>query len=121
VVVVGVVADGVVVVGVVGPVVVVVVVDPVVVGVVVEPGPPEPGNWVGAPPGGAGPVPPSTWTESNVAVLVTFTLCEVTARPARRLPARPGTVFVDPDTFVQLRPSVEVMAVNVDPERSAST
>jgi hypothetical protein len=101
-------------------VVVVVAVDPVVV-VVVEPGSPEPGAWVEPAPGGAEPAPPSTWTESNVAVLVTFTLCEVTARPAMRLPARPGTVFVDPDTFVQLRPSVEVMAVKVDPERSAST
>src|SRR6266852_4469477 len=78
------------------------------------------------PPSGSLPfvLPPDTpvpdWVP-KVTMLVSWGLCEVTARPARRLPERLGTVFVDPDTFVHVCPSLEVMAVNVEPARTTST
>ena len=68
-----------------GAVVVVVVVEPVVPPSVVPP--PE--------------TPAPDWTP-KVTPLVSLGLCEVTARPARRLPERFGTLLVDPDTFVHV-------------------
>jgi hypothetical protein len=64
---------------------------------------------------------PSTWTAPKVTLLVRLGLCEVTATPARRLLARAGIYSDEPEILVHVSPSVETMAVNVEPERTALT
>jgi hypothetical protein len=61
-----------------------------------------------------------TTTLSKVTALAAPVLCEVTASPASIEPLTPR-VTEDPATAVQVRPSAEVYAVNVLPERATRT